>query len=90
MIHWGFGLRLDHGPDKAEESKEWMDFAAQNGLPNDHWWHIEYVADLSRAHPRDQEQLDDGNRQGRDYRLPRAGGACAGVALRRSERAACL
>jgi hypothetical protein len=34
------GLRLDHGPDKATESKEWMDFAKQNGLPNDHWWHI--------------------------------------------------
>jgi len=40
VIHWGFGLRLDHGPDKAVESKEWMDFAAKNGLPNDHWWHI--------------------------------------------------
>jgi hypothetical protein len=40
VIHWGFGLRLDHGPDKATESKEWMDFAKQNGLPNDHWWHI--------------------------------------------------
>jgi hypothetical protein len=40
VIHWGFGLRLDHGPDKAVESKEWMDFAKQNGLPNDHWWHI--------------------------------------------------
>lgn len=40
VIHWGFGLRLHHGPDKAQESKEWMDFAAQHGLPNDHWWHI--------------------------------------------------
>ena len=40
VIHWGFGLRLDHGPDKPVESKEWMDFARQNGLPNDHWWHI--------------------------------------------------
>jgi hypothetical protein len=40
VIHWGFGLRLDHGPDKATESKEWMDFAKQNNLPNDHWWHI--------------------------------------------------
>ncbi len=40
VIHWGFGLRLDHGPDKAVESKEWMDFAKQNALPNDHWWHI--------------------------------------------------
>ncbi len=40
VIHWGFGLRLDHGPDKPIESKEWMDFAKQNGLPNDHWWHI--------------------------------------------------
>ena len=40
VIHWGFGLRLDHGPDKAVESKEWTDFAKQYGLPNDHWWHI--------------------------------------------------
>jgi hypothetical protein len=40
VIHWGFGLRLDHGPDKPVESKEWMDFAKQHGLPNDHWWHI--------------------------------------------------
>jgi hypothetical protein len=40
VIHWGFGLRLDHGPDKPVESKEWMDFALKNGLPNDHWWHI--------------------------------------------------
>ena len=40
VIHWGFGLRLDHGPDKPVVSKEWMDFAKQHGLPNDHWWHI--------------------------------------------------
>ncbi len=40
VIHWGFGLRLDHGPDKPVESKEWMDFAKQHALPNDHWWHI--------------------------------------------------
>ncbi len=40
VIHWGFGLRLDHGPDKPVESKEWTEFARQNGLPDDHWWHI--------------------------------------------------
>ena len=40
VIHWGFGLRLDHGPDGAVESKEWTEFARKNGLPNDHWWHI--------------------------------------------------
>ena len=40
VIHWGFGLRLHHGPDKQLESKEWMDFAKENSLPNDHWWHI--------------------------------------------------
>src|SRR5438105_3620640 len=40
VIHWGFGLRLDHGPDKPVEPKDWMDFAKQHGLPNDHWWHI--------------------------------------------------
>ena len=39
-IHWGFGLRLDHGPQGPVESKEWMDFTKQNNLPNDHWWHI--------------------------------------------------
>ena len=39
-IHWGFGLRLDHGPQGPVESKEWMDFARQNNLPNDHWWHV--------------------------------------------------
>jgi len=40
VIHWGFGLRLHHGPDQPLESKEWTDFAKQNGLPDDHWWHI--------------------------------------------------
>lgn len=40
VIHWGFGLRLHHGPDKPLESREWMEFARQNDLPNDHWWHI--------------------------------------------------
>jgi len=40
IIHWGFGLRLDHGPDKPVESKEWTEFARANGLRNDHWWHI--------------------------------------------------
>ncbi|HWP57083.1 MAG TPA: hypothetical protein VNL14_04235 [Candidatus Acidoferrales bacterium] len=40
VIHWGFGLRLDHGPDKPVESKEWAEFAKHNGLPDDHWWHI--------------------------------------------------
>jgi hypothetical protein len=39
-IHWGFGLRLDHGPQGPVESKEWVEFAKQNNLPNDHWWHI--------------------------------------------------
>src|SRR5207245_11732575 len=40
VIHWGFGLRLDHVPDKPAESKEWMDFAKQHALPNAHWWPI--------------------------------------------------
>lgn len=40
VIHWGFGLRMHHGPDKPLESKEWMDFSKENNLPNDHWWHI--------------------------------------------------
>ena len=40
MIHWGFGGSVIHDPDKPEESKAWIDFPKQNGLPKDHWWHI--------------------------------------------------
>jgi len=40
VIHWGFGLRLYHGPDAPEESKEWAEFTKKHGLPDDHWWHI--------------------------------------------------
>lgn len=52
VIHWGFGLRLHHGPDKPLESKEWMDFAQQNGLPNDHWWHIHNLLPTYRVRVR--------------------------------------
>ena len=40
VIHWGFGGSVVHDPDKAEESKAWIDFPKQNSLPKDHWWHI--------------------------------------------------
>ncbi len=40
VIHWGFGLRLYHGPEGPTESKEWIEFTRKNGLPDDHWWHI--------------------------------------------------
>ena len=40
VIHWGFGGSVVHDPDKPEESKAWIDFPKQNGLPKDHWWHI--------------------------------------------------
>lgn len=40
VIHWGFGGSVVHDPDKPTESKAWIDFPKQHGLPKDHWWHI--------------------------------------------------
>jgi len=40
VIHWGFGGSVVHDPNKPEESKAWIDFPKQHGLPKDHWWHI--------------------------------------------------
>lgn len=40
VIHWGFGGSVVHDPEKPEESKAWIDFPRQHGLPKDHWWHI--------------------------------------------------
>jgi len=40
VIHWGFGGSVVHDPDKPEESKAWIDFPKQHGLPKDHWWHV--------------------------------------------------
>jgi hypothetical protein len=40
VVHWGFGLRLYHGPDAPVDSKEWIEFTKRNNLPDDHWWHI--------------------------------------------------
>ncbi|HEY7558396.1 MAG TPA: hypothetical protein VIH18_26690 [Candidatus Binatia bacterium] len=40
VIHWGFGGSVVHDPEKAEESKAWIEFPKQHGLPKDHWWHI--------------------------------------------------
>jgi hypothetical protein len=40
-VHWGFGLRVDNGPESPyEPGKEWTDWTTQNNLPDDHWWHI--------------------------------------------------
>ncbi|TMA98559.1 MAG: hypothetical protein E6J74_00665 [Deltaproteobacteria bacterium] len=43
VVHWGFGLGLTHGPDKPAESEQWIEFAKQNNLPHDHWWHVHNV-----------------------------------------------
>ena len=40
VIHWGFGGSVVHDPDAPTESKAWIDFPRQHGLPKDHWWHI--------------------------------------------------
>jgi hypothetical protein len=40
VIHWGFGGSVVHDPEKPEESRAWIDFPKQHGLPKDHWWHI--------------------------------------------------
>ena len=39
-IHWGFGLRVEHGPQGPYLPKEWIDFTTAKDLPDDHWWHI--------------------------------------------------
>ena len=51
-LHWGFGLGLTHGPDKPVASREWLDFAKQNGLPHDHWWHVHNLLPTYRVHIR--------------------------------------
>ncbi|MBI4483610.1 MAG: hypothetical protein HY652_12065 [Acidobacteria bacterium] len=40
VIHWGFGLRLWHDPDKPVESPSWIKFSKDNNTPDDHGWHI--------------------------------------------------
>ena len=52
VFHWGFGLGLPHGPEKPGESKEWLEFAKQNGLPHDHWWHVHNVLPTFRVRVR--------------------------------------
>ena len=49
VVHWGFGLGLTHGPDKPAESEQWIEFAKQNGLPHDHWWHVHNVLPTFRV-----------------------------------------
>jgi len=40
-VHWGFGLRVDNGPESPNEpGKEWTAFTQATNLPDDHWWHI--------------------------------------------------
>ena len=52
VIHWGFGGSVIHDPDKPEESKAWIDFPKQHGLPKDHWWHIHNTLVTYRLHVR--------------------------------------
>jgi len=52
VIHWGFGGSVIHDPDKPEESKAWIDFPKQYGLPKDHWWHIHNTLVTYRLHVR--------------------------------------
>ena len=40
VLHFGHGIRVHHGPDNPEWSKEWVDFTTKNNMPNDHWFHI--------------------------------------------------
>lgn len=40
VLHFGHGIRVEHGPDSPEWAKEWVEFTTKNNLPNDHWWHI--------------------------------------------------
>jgi len=40
VLHFGHGIRVHHGPDDPEWSKEWVDFTKKNNMPNDHWFHI--------------------------------------------------
>jgi hypothetical protein len=52
VIHWGFGGSVVHDPDKPEESKAWIDFPKQHGLPKDHWWHVHNMLLTYRARVR--------------------------------------
>jgi hypothetical protein len=52
VIHWGFGGSVIHDPDKPEESKAWIDFPKEHGLPKDHWWHIHNTLLTYRMHVR--------------------------------------
>jgi hypothetical protein len=52
VVHWGFGGSVVHDPNKPEESKAWIDFPKQNGLPKDHWWHIHNTLLTYRVHVR--------------------------------------
>jgi len=52
VLHWGFGLGLTHGPEKPTESKEWIEFAKQNSLPQDHWWHVHNLLPTFRVRVR--------------------------------------
>ena len=40
VMHYGHGIRVHHGPDSPEWSKEWVEFTKKNNMPDDHWFHI--------------------------------------------------
>lgn len=52
VIHWGFGLRLQHGPDGPFLDPKWQKFAESNNLPDDHWWHIHNLMPTYRVRVR--------------------------------------
>ena len=89
VIHWGFGGSVVHDPDKPEESKAWIDFPKQNGLPKDHWWHIHNMLVTYRGRVRGTKNswitiIDKGELSA--YKSP--GDSRAGLALWRAQRSA--
>jgi hypothetical protein len=40
VMHYGHGIRVHHGPDSPEWSKEWVEFTRKNNMPDDHWFHV--------------------------------------------------
>ncbi len=43
VVHWAFGVKVEHAPEAPVLPKKWFEFAAENKLPADHWMHIHTV-----------------------------------------------
>ncbi|MGH7775261.1 MAG: hypothetical protein ACREQA_23790 [Candidatus Binatia bacterium] len=52
VIHWGFGLRIQHDPESPTDPKAWVEFSKKHGLPKDHWWHIHNLLPTYRVRVR--------------------------------------